>query len=117
MRLVCAVLMVLPFVAMAGEANVVSVNIEASGPRLYKLSVTVAHKDEGWDHYVDMWEVLAPDGSVLGKRTIFNPHEGVASFDSTLVGVKVAPEIKEVTVRAHDIEHGYKGKAMTVAVP
>ncbi len=117
MRLALTLFLLLPLVAVASEADVVNVAIEARGARLYKLDVTVAHKDEGWDHYVDMWEIVAPDGAVLGKRTIFNPHEGEASFTSSLVGIKIPTGIKEVTIRAHDLIHEYKGKTMTVAVP
>jgi hypothetical protein len=117
MKLSFAVLLLLPALAVSGEADVVKVDVEARGARLYKFDVTVAHKDEGWDHYVDMWEIVAPDGTVLGKRAIFNPHEGVSSFSSALVGVKIPPNINEVIVRAHDLVHEYKGKAMTVAVP
>lgn len=117
MRLSFAILLLLPAMAIAGEADVVKIDVEARGARLYKFDVTVAHKDEGWDHYVDMWEIVAPDGTVLGKRSFFNPHEGVSSFSAALVGVKIPPTIKEVTVRAHDLVHEYQGKAMTVAVP
>jgi hypothetical protein len=117
MKLSFAILLLLPVIVVAGEADVVKVDIEARGARLYKFDVTIAHKDEGWDHYVDMWEIVAPDGTVLAKRSIFNPHEGVNSFSSALVGVKIPPTIKEVTVRAHDLVHEYKGKALTVAVP
>lgn len=117
MRFALVLLLLLPQLAVAGKADVVNVTIEAMGARLYKLAVTVAHKDEGWDHYVDMWEVVAPDGAVLGKRSIFNPHEGEASFSSILVGVKIPAGIKKVTIRAHDLVHGYEGKAMTVVVP
>ncbi len=117
MRLSFAVLLLLPVVVFAGEADVVKVDIEARGARLYKFDVTIAHKDEGWEHYVDWWEVVTADGTVLAKRSIFNPHDGVSSFTSALVGVKIPPTVKEVTVRAHDMVHEYKGKSMSLAVP
>jgi hypothetical protein len=117
MRLALGLLLLVPLVAFAGPANVVSVDIEALGVGLYKLDVTIAHKDAGWEHFVDMWEVVAPDGTVLGKRSFFNPHEGVDSFASSVSGVKIPEDVKEVTIRAHDMVHGYQGKTMTVAVP
>lgn len=117
MRVALTLLLLLPLVTVAGEADVVNVDIGARGVRLYKLDVTVVHKDEGWDHYVDMWEIVAPDGAVLGKRTIVNPHEGETSFTSSLVGIKIPQGVKEVTIRAHDLVHEYKGKTITVAVP
>ncbi len=117
MRVTLMLLLLLPQLAVAGNADVVNVAIEARGVRLYKLEVTVAHKDQGWDHYVDMWEIVAPDGTVLGKRSIFTPHDGETSFSTILVGVKIPEGVKEVTIRAHDLVHEYKGKAVTVAVP
>lgn len=117
MKLSFAILLFLPAMVFAGEADVVKVDVVARGARLYKFEVTVAHRDKGWDHFVDVWEIVAPDGTVLGKRSIFNPHDGESSFSSALVGIKIPPNIKEVTVRAHDLVHGYKGKAMTVTVP
>jgi hypothetical protein len=101
----------------AGEADVVKVDVKLMSSRLYRFDVTVAHADKGWDDYVDMWEVLAPDGSVLGRRTIFQPHENQSSFTSSLVGIKVPEGVTEVTVRAHDVKHGDAGKTITVKLP
>ena len=42
--------------------------------------VTVQHADTGWDHYADAWEVLAPDGTVLGTRTLLHPHTDEQPF-------------------------------------
>ena len=65
-----------------------------------------------------LWEVVAPDGTVLATRSFYNPRDdGTPEFTSALVGVKIPPGIKEVTVRAHDMVHGYEGKTVTVAVP
>ena len=52
---------------MAGEADVVGVEVTKSGNRT-TFSVTVSHADDGWEHYADGWEVVGPDGTVLGKR-------------------------------------------------
>ena len=38
------------------------------------FSVTVAHPDSGWDHYVDRWEIIGPDGKVLGVRVLLHSH-------------------------------------------
>jgi hypothetical protein len=104
-------------VARAGEADVLGVAIKERGSGLYQFDVTVSHADAGWEHYVDRWEVVAPDGSVLGTRTLFHPHVDEQPFTRSLVGVKLPPGVKEVTVQAHDTLHDYGGKSMSVRIP
>ncbi|MCP4625860.1 MAG: hypothetical protein GY850_20465 [bacterium] len=101
----------------AGEADVVNVEIRMTGQKTYSFDVTIRHADGGWNHYADKWDVTAPDGTVLGTRTLYHPHVDEQPFTRSLSGVKIPDKIKEVTVRAHDSEHGYGGKAFTVAVP
>lgn len=103
--------------ALAGEAEVVAVEIRAEGGGTYRFDVTVRHGDEGWDHYADAWDVVAPDGTVLGTRKLLHPHETEQPFTRSLSGVAIAAGIDEVTVRARDSVHGYGGAEMTVAVP
>lgn len=103
--------------AIAGEADVLEVDVTPAGGGRYTFSVTVKHADEGWDHYADAWEVLAPDGTVLGKRTLYHPHVGEQPFTRALSGVAVPPGMSEVVVRAHDNVHGYGGREMRVAIP
>jgi hypothetical protein len=102
--------------ALAGEADVVGVEVTRSG-NLYRFDVTVRHADTGWDHYADAWDVVAPDGSVLGTRTLLHPHEHEQPFTRSLSGVAVPGEIIEVVVRAHDSVDGYGGAEVTVALP
>jgi len=103
--------------AYAGEADVVDVKIRMTGKDTFSFDVTVRHADEGWKHYADKWDVVAPDGTVLGTRTLYHPHVDEQPFTRSLSGVKITDSIKEVTVRAHDSVHKYGGKTMTVAIP
>lgn len=98
----------------AGEADVVGVEAVAEGGGTWRFYVTVAHGDTGWDHYADKWDVVAPDGTVLGTRVLLHPHEAEQPFTRTLGGVAVPADIDAVTLRAHDSEHGYGGTEMTV---
>jgi len=100
--------------ARAGEADVVAVEAEHTGGDLWRFRVTVRHDDEGWDHYADKWQVVAPDGGVLGTRTLLHPHENEQPFTRSLAGVEIPPEIDRVTVRAHDSVHGHGGREATV---
>ncbi len=106
-----------PLIAQAGEADVLNVEVKRMNGQLYQFEVTVSHADEGWEHYADKWDVVSPDGSILGTRTLFHPHENEQPFTRNLAGVKVPETVAEVTVRAHDLVHGYGGKTLTVALP
>ena len=100
--------------AWAGEADVLRAEALAEGGGAWRFRVTVAHGDTGWDHYADKWDVLAPDGTVLGTRVLLHPHETEQPFIRALGGVKIPENVAEVTLRAHDRVHGYGGKEVTV---
>jgi len=100
--------------SLAGEADVVDVKVTRSGAGVYRFDVSVSHADRGWDHYADAWEVLAPDGRVLGKRELLHPHEDEQPFTRSLSGIRVPPGITAVTIRAHDSVHGYGGAELRV---
>jgi hypothetical protein len=102
--------------AAAGEADVLAVDVTAAGDG-YRFTVTVAHADTGWDHYADRFEVVAPDGAILGVRTLHHPHVDEQPFTRSLSGVVVPAGLDAVTVRARDSVHGYGGEAVTVALP
>ena len=118
-RYVVSVLLLLfPFMAAyAGEADVVTVEAIKSGDRTYQFNVTVSHSDEGWDHFANKWDVVGPDDTVLGTRTLYHPHVDEQPFTRSLSGVKVPAGISEVTIRAHDSVHEYGGKVVTVDLP
>ena len=99
--------------AFAGEADVVDVRATPSGGT-WRFDVAVRHADEGWEHYADAWQVLGPDGAVLGERVLVHPHVNEQPFTRSLSGVRVPEGISRVTVRAHDKVHGWGGAEMTV---
>ena len=112
-----AVMLIISTAAYAGEADVVEVEVKRTAEHIYFFKVTVRHADEGWDHYANKWDVVAPDGSVLGTRTLYHPHVDEQPFTRSLSDVKIPEAITEVTVRAHDLVHEYGGKTVIVAVP
>lgn len=103
--------------ALAGEADVVAVEIARSGGGTYSFDVTVRHADSGWEHYANKWDVVAPDGQVLGTRVLYHPHVNEQPFTRSLGGVAIPEGIDRVTVRAHDLVHGYGGEEASVEVP
>ena len=113
-RTVAAIAALAAAPALAGEADVLAVEAVPEGAGAWRFHVTVAHGDTGWDHYANKWEVVAPDGRVLGTRTLLHPHETEQPFTRSLGGVAVPEGVDRVTVRAHDSVHGPGGKEVTV---
>ncbi|NBC88570.1 MAG: hypothetical protein GVX90_03590 [Alphaproteobacteria bacterium] len=103
--------------ALAGEADVVDVEVMKQGEGQFRFDVTVRHVDEGWEHYADRWDVVGPDGDVLGSRELLPAHVNEQPFTRSLAGVEIPAEAEKVTIRAHDNVHGLGGEEMTVAVP
>ncbi len=112
-----ALMMLASPAVIAGEADVVGVKIIKEGTGTYRFDVTVRHADEGWTHYADSWQVRAPDGTVLGTRKLAHPHENEQPFTRSLPGVHIPGRVTMVTIRAHDLVHGYGGAEMRVGVP
>jgi len=103
--------------AAAGEADVLDVKVQREQAGTYRFAVTVRHADQGEQHYADRWEVVTPDGKVLATRALQHPHVKEQPFTRTLIGVKIPPGVRRVTVRAHDKVHGTGGKDLTVDLP
>ena len=120
MKWIAGFILVLTAMAMpayAGEADVVQVKVVISGERTYRFDVTVLHGDTGWDHYADQWEIVAPDGKILGTRKLLHPHVNEQPFTRSLSGVRIPNNIQQVSVRAHDSVHVFGGKVMTLDLP
>ncbi|MCB1833621.1 MAG: hypothetical protein KDH19_09315 [Geminicoccaceae bacterium] len=92
--------------AGAGEASVEAVSAVRNGDG-WRFDVTVRHADAGWDHYADKWQVVAPDGTVLGERILLHPHDDEQPFTRSQDGIVLPGDIDHVLVRAHDSVHGW----------
>jgi hypothetical protein len=101
----------------AGEVDVVGVKATKTGKNTYTFDVTLKHADTGWKHYANKWEVVSPDGKVLGTRVLYHPHVDEQPFTRSLSGVQIPTSIKEVEVRAYDSQHGAGGKTFKVMLP
>ena len=100
--------------AIAGEVDVLKVKAKCNKKAQCNFTVRVKHKDKGWQHYVNRWEVLSMDGDVLAVRQLAHPHVKEQPFTRTLFKAAIPEEHKSVIVRAHDSVHGYGGKEVTV---
>ena len=97
-----ALLSVFAPVTEAGEVEIVVAAARQEADGAYRFSVTLRHADTGWDHYADKWDVVAPDGTVLGARVLLHPHQDEQPFTRGLSGVRVPKGVKRVAIRAHD---------------
>lgn len=102
---------------MADEVAIVDAQASQAQNGSYRFSVTLRHADNGWDHYADRWDVLGPDGTVLGERILLHPHVAEQPFTRSLSGVQVPPGLKTVSIRAHDKQHGDSPKLFLVDLP
>jgi len=116
MRWLALLLSVAP-AALAGEADVEAVTASQAADGSWRFEVTVRHADEGWDHYADKWQVVAPDGTVLGERVLLHPHVDEQPFTRSQSGIIIPDDVDEVVVRAHDSVDGWGGKAVSVTLP
>jgi hypothetical protein len=103
--------------ALAGEADVIDVKVRSAGGTAYDFDVTIRSNDTGWDHYADAFEVLAPDGTLLGQRVLLHPHVEEQPFTRDLHGVEIPQGIEQVTVRARHKPKGYDGEVVTAPLP
>lgn len=108
-----AALALLTVPALAGEADVIEVEATRKGD-VWRFSVTVRHADAGWDHYADAWRVVAPDGTLLGRRTLHHPHESEQPFTRSLSGVRIPAGVRTVTIEARDSVHGWGGATLRI---
>lgn len=120
-KLTCLVLVggafLFPLLAEAGEADVVAAKATKTGGDTYRFDVTVAHEDTGWDHYANVWQVVGPDGAVLGERVLAHPHVNEQPFTRSLSGVSIPSDITAVTLRAGDLVHEFGGTELYLELP
>lgn len=98
----------------AGGADVIDASAMRESNGRYTVSATILHKDEGWKHYVNRFEVLTPDGKLIGARYLGHPHVNEQPFTRSATSVNVPEGINEIRIRAHDNVHGFSGKEFTL---
>ena len=85
----------------ASPADVVDASAGKSG-ETWTVSATIRHADTGWDHYADKFEVIAPNGTVLGTRMLAHPHVNEQPFTRSLSGLNIPEDVDRIFVRAGD---------------
>ena len=100
--------------ASANEVEIVKVVAVQDKDDSWSFAVTLKHTDEGWDHYANKWQVIAPDNKILATRTLYHPHVKEQPFTRNTQGVKIPEDIKTVRIIARDTVHGLSNQAMKV---
>ncbi|PCJ90922.1 MAG: hypothetical protein COA52_09570 [Hyphomicrobiales bacterium] len=103
--------------AFAGEADVVAAKAVQSSGGSWRIDATIRHDDEGWDHFANQFDVVTPDGTVLGTRTLFHPHVNEQPFTRSLSSLQIPADVSVITVRAKDSVHGYGGAEIQIELP
>jgi hypothetical protein len=112
--MVLAALSAAPRTSVADDVEIVHASFRHGGGGSWSVDVTLRHADTGWDHYADAWRIVAADGSVLGTRTLYHPHENEQPFTRNLGGVKIPEGASMVYVEAHDKVHGWSPQRLQV---
>lgn len=103
--------------AFGGPADVIDVQVDCNAERICDFAVTVRHDDDGWEHYANRWEILSPDGDVIGVRELLHPHDNEQPFTRALSGIQIPDGIHSVLIRAVDSRHGGGGKTKIIEIP
>ncbi len=96
----CLVAAALATPATADAPKIVAAQAEQASDGTWRIDVSIAHPDTGWDHFANAWEVLGPDGTSLGLRDLAHPHETEQPFTRSLSGVAIPAGIATVAIRA-----------------
>ena len=96
----------------AQVTHVKATEVSAGG---WRFDVTVRHKDEGWGHYADAWQVIDPrNGKILGERILAHPHDNEQPFTRSQSGITIPQGLNQVMVRAKCNVHGFGGREILV---
>lgn len=110
---IAALIALVPSTTLAGEADVIDASATRSSSGQWTISATIRHADTGWDHYANGFEVVGPDGTVIGTRTLYHPHVDEQPFTRSHT-LAIPRDITQVTIRATDSVHGTGGAEVTL---
>ncbi|AML51365.1 hypothetical protein [Falsihalocynthiibacter arcticus] len=105
MKRLVALLIFVAAPAFADPAVVKHVVASQSGAK-WRFDVSILHPDSGWDHYADGWKIIAPDGSILGQRSLAHPHENEQPFTRSVTGITIPDGVTHVFIQANCLTDG-----------
>lgn len=109
------------FILLSIVTNVAfSDNVSIQFAKLHKqvdgwnISVTLKHKDSGWSHYANSWQVVDEKNNLLGKRVLVHPHVNEQPFTRSLYSVKIPVNVKVIYIEATDLVHGLSNDRLRI---
>ena len=91
-------------------AHVLGVDVQKTGEDAYTFSTTLRHRDEGWEHYANLWRV-AGEEVTNGVRELLHPHDNEQPFTRSQSNIEA---VGTVTLEAQDTVHGAGGSTVTL---
>ena len=116
-KILIVLLIISSFVVIAGEADVLEAKLLPAGEEQWRVSATIQHADQGWDHYADGFQVLTDDGVLLADRALLHPHVNEQPFTRSTQAFSIPAGVSELIVRAHDSVHGLGGEEVRLTLP
>lgn len=117
MRSLIALLTLLwSFPAGADAPVIAAADAQLDGGR-WTVTVTLKHRDSGWDHFATGLAVLAPDGSRIGSLDLTRPNVGKSRFTARITGLKVPPGTEFVLIRSRCSLVGWAAEPVRVDLP
>ena len=97
--------------------DVVDVEVTEESEGTYRFDVTLSSPYDTPERYADAWRVKGADGTVYGVRELLHDHANEQPFTRSLDGVEIPGDVDEVTIEGRDLENGWGGETMKIAVP
>ena len=100
--------------AIANDVEVVNAQFKRDTNDTWTISVTLLHKDRGWDHYADKWRIVDSDQNVITERVLLHPHDNEQPFERSRNDVRIPAGVSILFVEAHDKVHGWNEKKLEI---
>ncbi|WP_371168333.1 hypothetical protein [Aliiroseovarius sp. 2305UL8-7] len=102
--------------ALAHEATINGATAQQEGGE-WRIAVSLAHEETGWDDYADGWRVENEAGDTLGTRVLHHPHANEQPFTRSLSGVIVPDGTEAVWIRARTSADGWGNARYRLELP
>ena len=102
--------------SFAGTPNIISAYAQKRANNTYNFTVVVRHDDDKRKHWVNRWDVLTPNRTLIKSRVFLHGHPHEQPFTRHLKKVSVPTGAAFVYIRAHDLVHGF-GPMVKVNLP
>ena len=105
----------------SANADVTYVKSVQSDNGSWTFYVTLSHPDTSWEDYLNGWDVVTEDGTILKPnpdspftRLLLHPHVDEQPFTRSQSSIEIPAGATIVTVRANDLVDGFGGQEVIV---